>query len=133
MDNNPVTAAIFETLRIAHAPETDRAHYLALMEVARNGVEELEQECVRLNEWKRQALAVSSQCDIQAVGTLLKVPLGRPIYPAIEPGIRDLLAKLKAALPYLDQVADEGPSPIGEKSDELKAFIAEIENLTHQH
>lgn len=107
MSRTPRTNAIFETIRLANHHDTGLVHFRALMEVARNGVEELEQECVRLNEWKRQALAVSGQCDIQAVGTLLKVPLGQPIYPAIEPGVRDLQAKLDTARTALESITHD--------------------------
>lgn len=57
----------------------------------------LERERDELAAWKESAMIVSRQCDIQAVGTLLNVPLGHPVHPAIEPGIRELQAKLAIA------------------------------------
>jgi hypothetical protein len=73
----------------------------------RKAVEALEQERDRLAAWKAEAMAVSAQCDIQAVGTLLKVPLGHLIHPAIEPGIRDLLAKLDMARTALESITHD--------------------------
>ncbi len=54
-----------------------------------------------LEAWKRGALSVMDELDTQAVGKLLGVPLGQPIYAAIEPGIRRLIeanAELAEAL-----------------------------------
>jgi hypothetical protein len=107
MSKPSVTDVIFDTIRLANHPETDGEHFRALMESARNGVEALEHERDRLAGWKAKAMAVSAQCDIQAVGTLLKVPLGSAIHPAIEPGIRGLLAKLDIARTALQTIADE--------------------------
>lgn len=37
----PRTKAIFDLIKLANNPETDIEHYFAIMEGARNGVEEL--------------------------------------------------------------------------------------------
>jgi len=52
-------------------------------------------ERVTLLAWKAEAREVMDSIDIQAVGKELGVKLGRPIGPAILPGIRALKARLK--------------------------------------
>jgi len=44
MSTTPRTDAIFDLIGKANRPETDHGHFMALMEGARNGVEELEAE-----------------------------------------------------------------------------------------
>lgn len=54
-------------------------------------LDRLRAEVAELEAWKRGALSVMKEMDTQAVGKLLGVPLGQPIYAAIEPGIRRLM------------------------------------------
>lgn len=55
-------------------------------------IAELESNLATLQDWKDSVMSIESSWDCQAVGKLLNVPLGHAIHPAIEPGIRKLLA-----------------------------------------
>lgn len=105
MSNTPTTDACFEragTMLAAQNTELaktsrDLERRLAAITAERD----------ELAAWKESAMTVYRECDIQAVGTLLKVKLGRPIYPAIEPGIRDLQAKLDTARAALESITHD--------------------------
>lgn len=69
-----------------------------------------------LDRWKREAIEVESTWDCQAVGNLLRVPLGDPINPAIQPATETMKARieeLEAAIRHLEAACMIGTGPSG--------------------
>lgn len=58
-------------------------------------VRHLKHERDELRDWKSSALTVLSECNFQEIGRLLGLTVGQDVGPAIEPGIRRLLAEIE--------------------------------------
>lgn len=59
-------------------------------------VEALKAERDELAAWKREEMAVTSECDMQKLANLLGLVFGQRIYPNIIPKVEQLLSKLTA-------------------------------------
>lgn len=59
-----------------------------------------------LRAWKESAMAHFAEMDVQAIGELLGLPLGSPIYSNIEPGIRSLFTRLTECWIALREILD---------------------------
>lgn len=108
------------------APEAT-ANWAAMLDIC-SAADTLE----ALAEWKRQVLASEATWDIQAVGRIIKVPLGGNIFSAIQPALEALAGEVeqwRAAFNRLQERALAKEQALADCAAERDRLKGEVELL----